>query len=229
MNEDERRSGVTALQVAVIVALILVIVAGIADPMNKKLGDRAFIMASSSNARQIVAALKLYASDHGGSYPDAELVVQCEQTANAAFRELIKFEILQDEKIFTSKNSKFKGDNDIGRAPYFNEALESGENHWAMTIGCNDSSPGNVPVVFENPAVASWPPAWDVNKAGQPARGRAWKGGKVIVASNDGSVEAIQLDSMTGDTVKPANDPVDGKNVFTRASAKGEILDIEAD
>jgi hypothetical protein len=228
MNEDERRSGVTALQVAVGLLIVMAFL-GLSLPMFSKVSDRSNIMAGSSNARQIIAALKLYASDNGGKYPDAELVVQCEPSANAAFRALIRTEILGDEKIFTSKNSKFKGDNDIGRAPYFNEALESGENHWAMTIGCNDSSPGNVPVVFENPAVASWPPAWDVNKAGQPARGRAWKGGKVIVASNDGSVEAIQLDSMTGDTVKPANDPVDGKNVFTRASAKGEILDIEAD
>jgi prepilin-type N-terminal cleavage/methylation domain-containing protein len=220
------RQGFTLIELLVVITIIALI-AGMAMPAMQGVQDRANIMSGSSNCRQIIAALKLYASDENGLYPDSNKEMRPE-TANDAFRLLIRKEILNDEKIFTCKNSKFKGDNNVGEAPEYAEALEAGENHWAMSKDCSDSSPGNYPVVFENPASAAWPPTWNCDVAGQPKQGRAWKGGKIIVGTNDGSVEAIQLESTKGSSVGPK--PLgSGKDIFTNAAEEGEILDIQAE
>ena len=179
--------------------------------------------ATTGNARQIVTALSIYAQDHNGRYPDADL--PSASSSNEVFRRLIEEEILQDELIFGAKASKFFPDNNIGAHPDYAQALEAGENHWAMTVGVTKGSDKLTPVVFENPAVASWPPLWNADAALKTRKGRTWTKAKIIVGFHDSSVEAIQLDPKTGPAVGPER-AADGKDIFTRTSPSMKVLDI---
>lgn len=197
--------------------------AGLAVPAYNQVQEKAKLMQASNNARLIVICLKSYAGDNSGQYPDADKSEP--QTSNDAFRILIARGIMEDERPFTAPNSPFEPDNLIGSPPEFKQALEAGENHWAMTKGLSDSADGNAPLIFENPVEASWPPMWDCNQAGKKVPGRAWRSGKIIIARNDGSVMAEQLESVRGENV-PLQNGADGKDLFTRFGDQGEFLDV---
>ena len=57
-----------------------------------------------------------------------------------------------------------------------------------------------MPLVFENPIAAGWPPQWNADAAGKPVQGRAWSGGKVIIGKNDGWKQGVNLGRRTNQT-----------------------------
>ena len=179
------------------------------DPRGQ---ERARQMQATNNCRQIIISLKSYAGDHAGKYPDGA-------TANDAFRQLFKGGLLEDERIFSAPNSPYVNDGRLGAL-----ALQAGENHWAMTKGLTDDSSGDCPVVFENPALALWPPWWDPRFPGEAKPGRIWKYGRIVVGRNDGSVivEKLTQDDRPVVTLQPIKD---GKNLFELAGPH-EVLDV---
>ncbi|QIF02570.1 hypothetical protein G5S37_13900 [Roseimicrobium sp. ORNL1] len=187
-----------------------------------------------SNCRQIITALRIYSSDHDGKYPDAFL--QNTSNANEVFRELFKAGVLEGsdaESMFGCAVSPFVPDFNIGEAPEFKLAVEAGENHWAMTKGVNDRDPGSIPLVYENPAVATWSPKWNVDAKETKTRGRAWRNG-IIIGMNDSSVGIQPLASKTG-TAVPMKDLGSGsdQNLFSQYDDKAPaggwvILDVKA-
>lgn len=201
-----------------------ILMAAMFPPCMNVVIEKSCQSATAANCRQIATALYLYAGDHDGKYPDADASMPT--TANQAFRVLICEGVLEDERIFGAMVSNFLPDNNIGEAPNRSEALVAGENHWAMTKGATDKAVPRFPLVFENPASATWPPVWNVDAARKKMRGRAWTGGKIIVGFSDQSAELISLQSSRGTRVPPTRD-AEGKDIFTRAAVKMEILDIE--
>lgn len=199
------------------------------DHYGGKISRRGNITISITNARNIVLALRQYSLDHGGRYPDSQL--RDPKSANEVFRVLFKEGITDDELIFGSPVSPFKPDGRIGSKPDFARALEPGENHWAMTPGLEDSAGGSIPLIYENPAVASWPPKWNADIKGKPVRGRTWSNG-IIIAMNDSSVAVQPLEAKQGSAVT-LKKLEDGKNLFERANGDAKspgwrILDVEA-
>ncbi len=186
--------------------------------------DKSYQEENLWRCRTIVVALKMYSAEHAGRYPDADSSLPV--TANQAFRILVRDDVFTDERAFGVMAGFYAPDQDIGQAPDFQEALQSGENHWAMTKGATEKSPPVLPLIFENAVSNGWPPTWNVDAAREKKPGRAWKGGKIIVGFNDGSAQLINLESSRGTSVGPKKG-ADGKDVFTRASASMEILDIE--
>jgi hypothetical protein len=199
------------------------IIATLAVPAYTGVQERARMMQAVNNARQIAIVMKNYAGDHQGLYPDA--APSAPQTANDAFRELFKAELLEDELIFSAPNSPYLGDHNIGEAPDFKDALIARENHWCLVKGLSDASNGTAPLVFENPVEMSWPPSWNMDASGQAVPGRGWKSGKIVVVRNDASATGQSLSGVRGDrvTLKPSHD---GKDVFTHFSHQGEFLDV---
>jgi len=199
------------------VILVLVLVAlGVSIPAFNGMAPRALQMQAANNCRQIIIAMKSYTGDHDGKYPAGA-------TANDVFRELFKSGLLEDERVFTSPLSPYQCDNNIGAPPDYKQALEAGENHWAMTKDFNDNTSGNGPLVFENPAVKSWPPLWNTRLKGVAKPGRVWKDGKIIIGLTDGSVIIEKLkDTGTTATLPPLKD---GKNLFELAGPH-EVLDV---
>ncbi|RBP46125.1 hypothetical protein DES53_102511 [Roseimicrobium gellanilyticum] len=197
-------------------------------PTFGRISKRGNITIGISNCRQIITALRMYSSDHGGKYPDAALANP--QSSNEVFRILFQKNIIDNELMLGCPMSQFVPDGDIGKAPSFKQAVEAGENHWAMTSGLSDSASGSIPLVFENPVIATWSPKWNVDAKGTKTRGRSWSSG-VIVGMNDSSVGIQPLDSKSG-TAVPLKDMGEGTNLFTQhgdssVSTGFTILDVE--
>ena len=153
---------------------------------------------ASNNCRQILMAMKVYASDHNGQYPTGA-------TANEALRLLIQDDLLPDERIFRCPMSLYIPDGNIGTAPDYAHALEPGELHWMLVDGMDEKSPGNQALVFENCLDTIWPPRWDAKAKGSAVRGRTWKGPglifwdpQIIIGRNDVSVSVENVDPKTG-------------------------------
>ena len=200
----------------VAVIAITLVVGSFRSPISH-FGQRARQSAAIGNCKQIVTALRVYATEHGGKYPDA--IAPLPTSSNQAFRTLIREEVFEDERVFGCQLSKFVPNGKIGGAPDYLQALEAGENHWAMTKGVTDQSPGSMPLVFENPLVPSWPPVWNTKLQEKPEKGRVWRGGKIIVGFNDTSVQAVKIELPTSGESK--------KDVFTEAAPFMEVLNIE--
>ncbi|WP_395753673.1 type II secretion system protein [Prosthecobacter sp.] len=175
-------------------------------------------MKGVNNCKQIILSLKQFSKDKGGMYPDSvqnPVTGGLAQSANDAFRFLIQEQIVNDERIFGCP-AGYNPDANIGTAPSYGNALMPGENHWAMTAGQTDATVGIMPLVFENPVSASWPPLWNADVAGQIQPGRTWPGGKIIIGRNDGSV-AVEALSGDKEKVGPKFLP-GGSNTFVEAS-----------
>ena len=123
--------GFTLIELLVVITIIAIL-ASAAVPTFNSVQDKANQASTAGNAKQIIAALRLYAGDNNGSYPDSDKAEE-PSSSNKAFALLIKADILNDERIFGAKSSKYFPDNNVGEAPEYAEALEPGENHWAMT------------------------------------------------------------------------------------------------
>jgi hypothetical protein len=182
-----------------------------------------------ANCRHILLTIRLYAADEGGRYPDAS--VPGAKDSNTVFRELIKVGSVEDEKFFGCGATCFVPDGNIGKAPDYARAVEPGENHWAMTKGLNDKSPGGVPLVYENPAEATWPPTWNADAAGMMVKGRSQNGGKVIIGTNDTSVQLMTLASPRRGKVHLKSLGSEGLDLFSQwtqgsEAAKYSILDV---
>lgn len=227
MYEELYRKRRWTLPQIVIVVFVIAILASALVPTFNKVAPKANQAAAAGNCRQIITALRLYADDHNGKYPDAHGAER--QTSNQVFRFLFREGYLEDgraEGIFGAKVSPFVPDNIVGDAPNYPKALEAGENHWAMTKGLKDTSNPLTPLVFENPAHADWPPTWNADSAGKKERGRTWPGGRIVVGFNDTSVQVIKLESAKGASLGVAKG-ADGRDIFTRAAESMEILDVE--
>jgi prepilin-type N-terminal cleavage/methylation domain-containing protein len=223
MTNNRLNRGFTLIELLVVITIIAIL-AGLALPAFNSVTQNARMSQASNNARQIITCLKAWAGEQNGLYPDF-FRQNPPQTANDAFRLMIRANIIEDERIFTCPTSPFINDNNIGEPPDYQGALDAGENHWCMTRGLSDSASGNAPLVFENAVATSWPPTWNCDVAGQPVEGRAWKGGKIVVGLNDGSVGAQKLQSAKGDNIGLEQNQ-NGRDLFTQFSQQGEFLDI---
>ena len=209
-------------QIAVVVFVVVALIGALVPTFNS-VARKSNQAVTAGNCKQIIMALRLYAEEHGGTYPDTDSSEP--PTSNDAFHVLFTERILDDERVFGAKLSPFVPNNIIGDAPDFPKALEPGENHWAMTKGVKESGNPLAPLVFENPVSPSWPPNWNADAIGKQVKGRTWRGGRIIVGFNDSSVRVIQLESAKGSDVLPARE-ADGKDVFTRAGDPMDMLDI---
>lgn len=225
--KTKRNHGFTLIELLVVITIIAIL-GSLAMSQFTNAQKTANQMKGVSNAKQIIIALKQFAAQNNSMYPDSVSPSQgasggVAQNSNDAFRNLFMEGIVTDERIFGCPGGYNSRDqNNIGQAPGYSLALQPGENHWAMTRGQTDTAVGNMPMVFENAATNSWPPQWDVDKAGQIAPGRAWAGGQIIVGRNDGSVEVVQLAAKQG--MSPPRQS-GGYDMFTQAS-QGQVLGI---
>jgi prepilin-type N-terminal cleavage/methylation domain-containing protein len=223
--------GFTLIELLVVITIIAIL-ASLAVPTFGVIQDMANQTSTSNNCRQIIMAMKIFAQENNSIYPDSYNNPNTggqAVTANDAFRVLLQEEVIQDERIFGAKASMYQPDGNIGTAPGYDQALQAGENHWAMTQGQTTSSNGIMPLVFENPLAPSWPPNWNCDAAGQLKPGRTWRGGKVIIGRNDNSVNVEQLASKRGGSVGPKA-MAGGYDIFTMASQNQpqQVLNILA-
>jgi hypothetical protein len=230
----ERRRSITKVELVVGTQAMTLLALLAMVACEPKVQERGLITKGISNCRQIITSLRIYSSDHNGKYPDAFL--KDKRTANAAFRILFEEQCIDNEMIFGCPVSPLVPDGKIedtyiGNNGKYGDALEPGENHWMLTAGLTDASPGAIPLVYENALTATWSPKWNADKVGKEVRGRAWTTG-IIIGMNDSSVSIQPLAAKSGKAVGLKPDSITGKDYFEAAIdpkvfPKGEVLDIE--
>ena len=224
------KQGFTLIELLVVITIIAIL-ASLSMGAIGKMQEKGQITKAINNCRQIILSIKLYSSDEGGRYPDQD-ATNPGSTANIAFRNLFIAGATQDEKFFGCGASPYLPDGNVGTAPDYSEAVKAGENHWMMTGGLSDSAPGGIPLVYENAVSGGSDPAWNADAAGQSKKGRTWSGGKVVVGTNDGSVEVQKCQAASGSAVTLKAVGEGGKNLFTQFASEGEesavkVLEIE--
>lgn len=188
-----------------------------------------------SNGKQVLIALKLYASSNKSAFPDIHHPQV--KSANEVFREMFTEGVISDERIFGGPGSVFNtyDDNNIGSPPAYAEALKPGECHWMLLKNQTDVEHSKTPLLIENALNTSWPPRWDVS-APEPGakrkKGQAWGDRTIIVIRSDGSaaMEKLRPDG-TLDWHSKNNLGEDGKSwidyLTPEQVAKLEYWDVE--
>lgn len=198
---NKNLSAFTLIELLVVISIIAVL-ASIAFPVFNTVTERANQTKDLSNIRQIGVTLKLFATDHEGSFPvttDPEDSTSGPiTTANQAFRELFP-NYLTNEEIFSVKGSaytKSTPDNRIDQNPTggtYTETLKAGENSYAYVTNLTETSNAAFPVVadgFANPVTN--PPVYTTVKSD---KGGVWAAKRSIVLNCDGSVNNLSCDA----------------------------------
>jgi prepilin-type N-terminal cleavage/methylation domain-containing protein len=202
----------TLIELLVVIAIIAIL-AGIAMPIYVTAMMTGQMTAASQNARQIGLALRMYANDNDGAYPNTtNSYGDPIATANDAFRSLIPTYV-DNEQIFTVARSVDgkKADNKIDPKA---EILKKGENHFAYIAGLSSSTNSLWPLVVDST---------DGNGLYtnvETSFGGTWKGTKSIVVHVDGSAAMVPLMGPATQRYIPRSDDTT-KNALTVSDYMG--------
>jgi prepilin-type N-terminal cleavage/methylation domain-containing protein len=224
-------SAFTLIELLIVITIIAVL-AGIALPAYNGVKERGDQTKDLSNAKQIALALRQFAIDNNGSYPNkqptgaangdysAAPATPLPTTSNDAFWWLFP-NYLQSEQIFAVTGSAYtpaNPDNKLdptttGRV----ETLKKGENNFAYVTGLTDTSNSTFPVIADGFVTGSTPanPVYTANKA-QP--GGVWAAKKAVVVLCDSSGQIMRVDATTKQ-VQRTNSAGTKVNMFAGAAA----------
>ncbi len=206
-------SAFTLIELLVVIAIIAIL-ASIALPVFSSVQERGKQTKDMSNGKQIALALRQFALDNNGQFPDkiyvdintsyndpAAVAVAAGSTSNDVFRWLFPT-YTTSEDIFVVPGSTFSpnGANNIidnAGAPSGN-TLAAGENAYAYVAGLNDTSNPQLPLIADAfNQVAANPASYSTDKS-QP--GGVWAGTKAIVIFVDGSGRVMTVDDKAAVT-----------------------------
>lgn len=185
MNKTSPRYAFTLIELLIVIAIIAIL-AGVSMPVYAVVMRNGRMNAAMQSARQVGMALRLYANDNDGAYPqkrnsyDQEII-----NANDAFRSLIPG-YLDNERVFTVTGSKTgaTADNKMEDTAHM---LEAGENHWAYVSGLNASSNSNWPLIVDHTDGSG------TYSTKENTRGGIWLGTKTVTIFTDGSARILPL------------------------------------
>jgi len=197
------RKGFTLIELLVVMTIIAVL-AGLGFTAFNRAREQARVTEAIQNLKgNIYTAMLQYANDNNDRFPDRRQDGTPVADSNEAFRQLFINQYLTDESAFKVGSSPAEIDGDLGLAPNYPNALESGENHWEMLAGLRSTDRGSFPMVWENSVSGSWNPTWDPSLSAG-AKGRTWSGGRVLVLQVSGKVEPyVVQDLQAASTLRP--------------------------
>lgn len=204
-NRMKKSSAFTLIELLIVITIIAVL-ASIALPAYTGIQERANQTKDLSNSKQIALALKQFAIDNNGFYPDkasaageySAAPANAPTDSNSALFWLFP-NYLQSEDVFVVSGSKWSPsnpDNKIDAAGVAQaETLKIGENSYAYVRGLTDTSNPAFPLLadgFKDPIAA--PPVYDTSKTN---KGGVWAAKKAVVAFCDGSAQTLKCDATT--------------------------------
>ena len=201
-------SAFTLIELLIVIAIIAIL-ASIALPAFIGVQRRAKQTKDLSNGKQIVIALRQFALDNNGEFPnkgyvfgksytDSSLtVLGATNTSNEAFQWLIPT-YTQSEEIFAVPGSKWNSpgpDNKIDTTAA-GETLKAGENGYGYTAGLQDTSNTLFPLVQDG-----WSTTVPNYVADTSLPGGVWSATKAVVIFPDGAGQVMTVDDKTNLTV----------------------------
>ena len=227
----------TLIELLVVITIIAVL-ASIALPAYNGVKERGDQTKDLSNAKQIALALRQFAIDNNGVYPNkapggagdynsAPSVVPT--TSNDAFWWLFP-SYLQTEQIFAVPGSAYTPGNpdnvtDPAGSSTRTNTLKQGENAYAYVTGLTDTSNSTFPIIADGFVPASTPsnPVYDPSKSN---KGGVWAAKKAVVVLCDSSGQLMKVD-ITNKWVTRTNSSNAQVNMFV-GTADGTWIDSTA-
>jgi prepilin-type N-terminal cleavage/methylation domain-containing protein len=218
MKINKTSNAFTLIELLVVIAIIAIL-ASIALPVFSSVQERGKQTKDLSNGKQIVLALKQFALDNNGDFPNKEYSTGVPASdyasatvfggdnlaagggvasSNAAFRWLLPV-YTRSEGIFAVPGSNWNatGANEILDAAYGTPdaggTLAAGECGYSYVTGLNDTSNPSFPLVTDG---------WNVTTIGaytnvKSANGGCWGGQRAIVILVDGSGQVLKCNNQT--------------------------------
>jgi len=226
----KRTSAAFTLIELLVVITIIAILASIALPAFTSVQQKGKQTKALSNGKQIALAMRLYASDHDGTYPsylvDANGVPTTSPptnvpTSNAAFCQLFPTYI-KSEAIFYVGGSAWchaSPPDEVQDATLLvppTSTLASGENEWALVLRLNDTFNPSVPMIADGFVTGG--ETSHVYTKDQSLPGGVWKGQVAMVIRADGSSGAAQKVDPTSLTVIGPNGSATPGDIFSVAN-----------
>ncbi len=199
-----------------VVITIIGILAGIALPVFNSVQVKSAQTKCLAQAKQVGLALKLFASDNDGNYPQKDIPtgIGTPTTSNNAFAALFPTYV-QNESIFWNKLAKgycknTAPDNRLDAAGTYpnTQTLASGENAYGYMMGLTDTDNPSYPLVFDA-TTATNAATYSSNST---VAGGTWGGTKAIVIHLDNSGSIDTLTSAAGGGSPVDNGPTGGAN-----------------
>ncbi len=202
-------SAFTLIELLVVIAIIAIL-ASIALPVFSSVQERGKQTKDLSNGKQIALALKQFALDNNGEFPNkiygsaggdygTSTPLAAANTSNDALRWLLPT-YLSSEDIFVVPGSKWSpGDDNKLDAVYGTptDTLKAGECGFSYVAALNDTSNPQFPLLADG-FVAAGPPNYVANKA---IKGGVWGGQRACVIFVDGSGRVMTVDDKVNYTV----------------------------
>jgi prepilin-type N-terminal cleavage/methylation domain-containing protein len=208
MKKTKTSSAFTLIELLIVIAIIAIL-ASIALPAFIGVQRRAKQTKDLSNAKQIAIALRQFALDNNGEFPnkpysfglaytDSSLLpLSSSNVSNDAFRWLIPT-YTTSEEIFAVPGSKWNSpgpDNKIDTTAG-GETLKAGENGYAYTAALQDTSNTLFPLVQDG-----WSATAPNYVADTSLPGGVWSATKAVVVFPDGAGQVMTVDDRTNLTV----------------------------
>jgi len=233
MRKNTKSSAAFTLIELLVVITIIAILASIALPAFTSVQLKGKQTKALSNGKQIALALRLFSSDHDGSYPaylvDANGVPTTTPptpvaSSNDAFCQLFPT-YLKSEAIFYVSGSAWCSQSppdeltDTALTVPSTDTLKSGENEWAYVLALNDTFNPSVPLIADGFVTPGGNTSHKYS-LDQSVQGGVWKGKQAIVVRADGSSGALQKVDPTTLTVIGPNGSSSGAqgDIFTTAN-----------
>ncbi len=220
--KTSKTTAFTLIELLVVISIIAIL-ASIAIPAFSAAQLSAQQNKALQQTKGIFYGLKMFATDHNGSFPsklDEDFAPDPTTagpiiTANDGFKNLLPT-YLQSEKPFSVPSSRYckspaqgvKIPDDDFRSRQ--NVLVPGENTFAYVSGLNDTSNASYPIVadgFSAPGGTVGSPSYSATEGDY---GAVWKGKKAIVVRCDGSVTLENINQQTFIVKRPGS----GGNMF---------------
>ncbi|SRR6266487_5167761 len=209
MKINKTSNAFTLIELLVVIAIIAIL-ASIALPVFSSVQERGKQTKDLSNGKQIALALKQFALDNNGEFPNkiygsaggdyaTSTVFTGAETSNDALRWLLPT-YLTSEDIFVVPGSKWSpGDDNKLDAVYgtAGDTLKAGECGYSYVAALNDTSNPQFPLLadgFKNAGV----PNYATDKA---IKGGVWGGQRACIIFVDGSGRVMTVDDKVNYTV----------------------------
>jgi Tfp pilus assembly major pilin PilA len=212
-----------------VVIAIIAILASIALPVFSSVQERGKQTKDMSNGKQIALALKQFALDNNGEFPQyapntsyaaARTAGTLAATSNDALWWLFPT-YLTDENIFCvggSHWSRAAADNklDAAGAAARQFTLAPGECAYVYILGLNDTSNPGFPLIADAGKNAAAPPySYDINKNNP---GGVWGGKRGIVIKADGSGNVMTCDDTAETSIFRPGTTLAGNTIFNAST-----------
>jgi prepilin-type N-terminal cleavage/methylation domain-containing protein len=230
MKINKTSNAFTLIELLVVIAIIAIL-ASIALPVFSAVQDRGKQTKDLSNGKQIALALKQFATDTNGEYPNkkygtgtpvsdyatATLLAALDKS-NDAFRWLLPV-YLRSEDIFVVPGSAWNpngADNKLDASfGTFADTLKAGECGYSYITALNDTSDPSFPLLADG-----WKTATIITYDNVKSNtGGVWGGQKAIVVFVDGSGQVMKCNNQTTPNATYPMRPGRAYNIFDNTAS----------